>query len=79
MSIGGIAIEDAASLSALLPRGTTVDNIPERLALYEKVRDERAHKVQSLTRIAGTDLNDENREKFNSEYLDTLSVPPTLD
>ncbi|KAH6844537.1 hypothetical protein B0I37DRAFT_398203 [Chaetomium sp. MPI-CAGE-AT-0009] len=62
---GGIAIEDAASLSALLRRGTTVDDIPERLALYEKARDERAHKVQALTRIAGTDLNDENREKFN--------------
>ncbi|KAH6649269.1 hypothetical protein F5144DRAFT_480371 [Chaetomium tenue] len=62
---GGIAIEDAASLAALLPRGTTVDDIPERLALYEKVRDERAHKVQALTRIAGMDLNDVNREKFN--------------
>jgi acetoacetate decarboxylase len=64
---GGIAIEDAASLCALLPLGTTADDIPERLALYEKVRDERAHKVQTLTRIAGADLNDTSRGKFNSK------------
>ncbi|KAL2194208.1 hypothetical protein P885DRAFT_71530 [Corynascus similis CBS 632.67] len=56
-----MAIEDAASLCALLPRGTTASDIPERLALYERVRDERAHKVQTLTRLAGMDLNDANR------------------
>lgn len=78
MSAGGIAIEDAASLFALLPRGTSVNDIPERLALYEKVRDERAHKVQSLTRIAGTDLNDENREKFNSQYIVIFYCPLPL-
>ncbi|KAF4980023.1 hypothetical protein FZEAL_3885 [Fusarium zealandicum] len=62
---GGIAIEDAASLCALLPRGTTKDDIAERLSLYEKLRDERAHKVQAFTRLAGKDLNDENRGDFN--------------
>ncbi|KAJ4265119.1 hypothetical protein NW762_005365 [Fusarium torreyae] len=62
---GGIAIEDAASLAALLPLGTTVKDIPKRLALYEKLRDERAHTVQEFTRQAGEDLNAENRAKFD--------------
>lgn len=65
--IGGIAIEDAASLCALLPRGTCRDDVVDRLALYEKLRDHRAHKVQEFTRQAGMDLNDENRDDFNSE------------
>lgn len=64
---GGIAIEDAASLAALLPLGTTVDDIPSRLTLYEKTRDERAHTVQEFTRQAGEDLNEEKRAKFNSK------------
>ncbi|RSL46606.1 hypothetical protein CEP53_010276 [Fusarium sp. AF-6] len=62
---GGIAIEDAASLCALLPRGTRSDDIANRLALYERLRDHRAHKVQEFTRQAGMDLNDENRGDFN--------------
>ncbi|KAM5345119.1 hypothetical protein ACJ41O_010981 [Fusarium nematophilum] len=61
----GIAIEDAASLCALLPLGTTAEDIPERLSLYEKLRDERAHKIQVFTRQAGTDLNAANRGDFN--------------
>ncbi|KAF5002126.1 hypothetical protein FGRMN_609 [Fusarium graminum] len=68
---GGIAIEDAASLAALLPLGTTVEDIPKRLALYEKVRDERAHTVQEFTRQAGEDLHGEKRAKFNIyKFLD---------
>lgn len=62
-----MAIEDTASLCALLPRGTTASYIPERLALYERVRDERAHKVQTLTRLAGMDLNDANRGNITSK------------
>ncbi|KAL2135111.1 hypothetical protein VTI74DRAFT_9704 [Chaetomium olivicolor] len=62
---GGIGIEDAAALCVTLPRGTSTNEIPERLALYEKIRDGRAHKVQALTRLAGMDLNDANRGTFN--------------
>ncbi|KAK3897627.1 hypothetical protein C8A05DRAFT_47831 [Staphylotrichum tortipilum] len=62
---GGIAIEDAACVAALLPRDTTPAEIPERLALYESIRGERAHKVQALTRLAGMDMNDPNRGTFN--------------
>ncbi|QKD58183.2 uncharacterized protein FOBCDRAFT_242480 [Fusarium oxysporum Fo47] len=62
---GGIAIEDAASLVALFPLGTTANDVPSRLALYEKIRDERAHTVQTFTRQAGEDLNEEKRAQFN--------------
>ncbi|KAI5460930.1 hypothetical protein BGZ63DRAFT_357761 [Mariannaea sp. PMI_226] len=62
---GGVAIEDAASIFALLPPGASSDDVPERLALFERLRDERAHKIQEYTRQAGADLNDENRDTFN--------------
>ncbi len=65
MIAGGIAIEDAASICALLPREATAADIPSRLALYEKIRDGRAHKVQALTRVAGADLDDATRGTFN--------------
>jgi hypothetical protein len=67
-------MEDAASIFALLPRGTTAADIPDRLALYEKIRDGRAHKVQSLTRLAGLDLNDASRGTFNSKSPLTVAI-----
>ncbi len=66
--IGGIAIEDSASLCVLFPRGTPKDEIPERLALYEKIRMTRAHKIQQFTRLTGADLDDEERQSLNSKY-----------
>jgi 2-polyprenyl-6-methoxyphenol hydroxylase-like FAD-dependent oxidoreductase len=62
-------MEDAASIIALLPAGVTTDDIPERLALFEKLRDERAHKIQEYTRQAGKDLTGDNRDTFNSKYF----------
>lgn len=61
---GGIAIEDAASIAALLPRGISKEEVPERLKLYEQCRMERAHKIQEHTRIAGRDLDDSSRSEF---------------
>jgi 2-polyprenyl-6-methoxyphenol hydroxylase-like FAD-dependent oxidoreductase len=52
---GGVAIEDAASLTVVLPLGTPVDEVPERLALYNTIRNERAHKIQNFSRIIGQD------------------------
>lgn len=52
----GIAMEDAAALSVVLPAGTKREEIPERLKLYEKIRYERANKIQEYSRIAGRDL-----------------------
>jgi hypothetical protein len=52
---GGQAIEDAVALAALLPLGTSRQDIPERLQLYNECRYERAHKIQDFTRTAGKD------------------------
>jgi 2-polyprenyl-6-methoxyphenol hydroxylase-like FAD-dependent oxidoreductase len=49
------AIEDAAALAAVLPQGTTPAEVPERLKLYERIRYERAHKIQEHSRLAGLD------------------------
>ncbi|KAF2728095.1 FAD/NAD(P)-binding domain-containing protein [Polyplosphaeria fusca] len=54
----GQAIEDGASLAVVLPLGSSVEEIPERLKLYEKCRYERASRIQEYSRIAGKDLGD---------------------
>lgn len=54
----GQAIEDAASLSIVLPKGTSPDAVQERLKLYEKIRYERAHTIQEYSRQAGKDWID---------------------
>ncbi|KAK1991788.1 FAD binding domain-containing protein [Colletotrichum falcatum] len=61
------AIEDAASLSIVLPRGTRPTAVPERLQLYEKIRSERAHKIQKYSREAGRDLEgDDNKPELDN-------------
>ncbi|KAK9592166.1 hypothetical protein V6Z92_005195 [Aspergillus fumigatus] len=54
----GVAIEDAASLAVVLPFGTTVEEIPERLQLYDEIRHERASRIQQYSRLAGRDRVD---------------------
>ncbi len=51
----GQAIEDAAALGTVLPKGTHPSDVPERLQLYEKIRYERAHVIQEYSRQAGRD------------------------
>ncbi|CAO2653585.1 Nn.00g029960.m01.CDS01 [Neocucurbitaria sp. VM-36] len=58
---GGVAIEDAAALSVVLPLGTDPSEVKERLQLYEKCRYERAHRIQEYTRIAGRCLAEEGK------------------
>lgn len=50
---GGQAMEDAVSLAALLPFGTSKEDVPERLRLYETCRKERADNIQEATRRSG--------------------------
>lgn len=50
------AIEDAASLAALLLPGISLSVIPERLQIYEVCRKERAEKLHALARTAGRDM-----------------------
>ncbi|KPM40651.1 hypothetical protein AK830_g5893 [Neonectria ditissima] len=52
------AMEDAAALAVVLPRGTAPEDVPERLKLYEKIRYERAHIIQNYSRQAGKDWID---------------------
>ncbi|KAI8632762.1 FAD/NAD(P)-binding domain-containing protein [Xylariaceae sp. FL1651] len=67
---GGMAIEDAGSLCALFPSETPKSEIHDRLTLYESIRDERAHKVQEYTRIAGADSDGQSRGGFDMmEFL----------
>lgn len=61
----GQAIEDAATLSIVLPKGTAPKDVPERLKLYEKIRYERGHKIQEFSRQAGEDWTD-NKPKTDS-------------
>ncbi|KAK2764508.1 hypothetical protein FQN54_009203 [Arachnomyces sp. PD_36] len=70
---GGQAIEDAASLVVLLHKGVAVDEIPERLRLYEKCRMERANRIQEYTRQAGWNVDEIKRsgkELGMKEYSD---------
>jgi salicylate hydroxylase len=53
-----MAIEDAVSIAALLPRGTTPQDIPARLELYQNSRRPRVDFVLHYTRLNGRDEND---------------------
>ncbi|KAK4234683.1 hypothetical protein C8A03DRAFT_37519 [Achaetomium macrosporum] len=55
----GCAIEDAAALAVVLQRGVTAQDVPERLQLYQKIRYERAHRIQEYSRVAGRDLGEQ--------------------
>ncbi|KAL2788798.1 hypothetical protein BJX66DRAFT_352518 [Aspergillus keveii] len=55
---GAMAIEDAVALAILLPPGTTVDEIPGRLSLYETARRPRVEKVLDYTRLNARDGDD---------------------
>ena len=57
------AIEDAASLAALLLPGIRLSKIPERLQIYEECRKERAEMLHGLSRATGQDITEENIKK----------------
>lgn len=56
----GVAMEDGAALACVLPRGTAREDIPERLALWDKIRHERATRIQHVSRMLGMDRKDED-------------------
>lgn len=60
----GCAMEDAASLAVILPEDTPRDEITARLQLYEKIRIQRANRLQEYSRIMGYDLKE--TVKFDS-------------
>lgn len=74
---GAMAIEDAVSLAAMLPRGVTVDEVPERLKVYEKARHERATTVQQMTRESSQLLSPEkSMSSFPFFYYNTFVLTP---
>jgi 2-polyprenyl-6-methoxyphenol hydroxylase-like FAD-dependent oxidoreductase len=52
---GGVAIEDAISLSVVLGKDTPIVEVPERLKLYHDIRHERATRIQGFSRLIGED------------------------
>lgn len=60
-----LAIEDAASLAALLLPGISLSVIPERLLIYEQCRKERTEILHGLSRTMGRDMIEGNGEKVN--------------
>ncbi|EWY94922.1 salicylate hydroxylase [Fusarium oxysporum NRRL 32931] len=56
----GVAIEDAASLAVVLPLGTSPEEVPERLRLYQDFRYDRANRIQEFSRQAGKDKPDKD-------------------
>ncbi|KUI60403.1 3-hydroxybenzoate 6-hydroxylase 1 [Cytospora mali] len=72
-----MAIEDAVSVAMMLPLGTTPDQVPARLALYERARFDRVTRVMDYTIINGQDgeglgeagLIRAQRETFNHDEV----------
>ena len=62
----GMAIEDAASLAVMLSDLTSLADIPDRMKLYNEARYDRAHNIQSFSRLIGQD------EKDRCERVDML-------
>lgn len=51
-----------------MPLGTKVEEIPERLRLYESIRYERAHKIQDFSRIMGRDIKPDEKKLNMMEF-----------
>jgi salicylate hydroxylase len=68
---GAMAIEDAVSVAVLLPLGTTKQQVPERLRLYEKCRKERNETVLMYTRMNGRDEGDDSVQRMTGEFQTT--------
>ncbi|MCJ1475799.1 hypothetical protein MMC13_004463 [Lambiella insularis] len=56
------AIEDAASLAAALVPGTALEDIPERLQLYDRCRRDRPCVIHNQSRLLGKDLEPGNED-----------------
>lgn len=73
------AIEDAASLAALLLPGISLSMIPERLQIYEVCRKERAEKLHGLSRTMGRDMTVEISETEKVEKVEKGTEKAKID
>lgn len=83
---GVMALEDAASLSVMLSRGISSEQIPERLHLYNKARHGRGTFVQKLSLRVGGDRVADDGDTFSTanakgekKEKQTLNVQKYLD
>ena len=60
-----MAMEDAVALGTVLEKGLAIEQVPERLRLYNRIRHERASRIQQYTRLAGLDTQD---NKLDSKF-----------
>lgn len=67
---GAQAIEDAISLAAVLPLGTEVDDVNERLVLYQQCRKERADHIQAYTRLSGKSFEEQKKAGVKYEAME---------
>jgi 2-polyprenyl-6-methoxyphenol hydroxylase-like FAD-dependent oxidoreductase len=71
---GSQAIDDAVSLGTVFYLGTPPDAVPERLALYEKCRKERASKIQEASRIFSQSIAYQKKKGFDRKFI-FISLP----
>ncbi|KAL9044547.1 MAG: hypothetical protein Q9214_002321 [Letrouitia sp. 1 TL-2023] len=72
------ALEDAASLSAIFPLGTTPQDVPSRLELYERTRKGRAEEIHAFSRLLGQDLEPGNEDARVNRNLITKKYFPYI-
>jgi salicylate hydroxylase len=73
---GGQSFEDGAALGVLFPADTTVDDIPRRLELYNRVRYARAVTVMFMSKV-----NDERRGMMMEDlhkFVPDAVLPPDM-
>ncbi|KAJ5240518.1 uncharacterized protein N7469_002109 [Penicillium citrinum] len=73
---GAQAFEDGAALGGVFPADTTPEQVPERLALYNKVRYDQAVTVMMMSKT-----HDERRAEMLAElreYVPDAEVPPDM-
>lgn len=68
-----MAIEDSASLAVVLPNGTRLEDIPERLKLYQEIRYERVNRIQQASREAAGKDPAESKPRVLSESAPSIS------
>lgn len=64
-----MAIEDAVTLATLLPYNVAVEEVPDRLQLYERIRKPRVARVRETSRIFATGMQE---PKFMAAYREFL-------
>lgn len=71
------AVEDGVALGVVLPAGTSVGDIPERLRLWEQCRKERADFIQQATRVRGRDASGKDGPPQTGKFF-RVSIPSSL-